>query len=301
MDNKAVYSKQDIIQYLSGKGYFIDNFTLNTFLLKWNIEPEYKDDNEVEFYNINVIDTVLNNLFNIQKEQGANMEENFNNEDIKNDIIDISTNNNAEENKKQDGDPFEILQGISLSDGSSLVDRIENASLEDITSKGNETIEENKRIKEEEKEKESKRPGILEGAMESLGKKLDKTEVKADLNDDDLLALSNSFKELEMKEFEANNVKDFEQTLNKSNEINTITKVVSKKIAKYVSAICLKEARSAIKLSEAQEEILRLNQKIRSLEEQNKKLRLLLTESNRNLNSYKPSVFGLYKKINSRK
>ena len=33
------------------------------------------------------------------------------------------------------------------------------------------------------------------------------------------------------------------------------------------------------------------------LEDQNKKLRLLLAESNKNLNWYKPSVFGLYKKV----
>lgn len=302
MEEKAVYSKQDIIKCLSDKGYFIDEFTLQTFFTKWNIQSIYKDENQVEFYNTDIVDTILNNLFNKEKTQGVVMENNLNNEDIKNDIIDIKEEKDPLENKKQENDAIEMLQSISLSDGTSLIDKIENVTLDDITSKAEENIEEKQKEQEEKKEEENRRPGILEGAMKSLGKKFEPQEVKnTDLDDDDLAVLSNSFKELEMKEFEAHNAKDFEQKLSLSSQVNAITKIVSKKIAKYVSAICLKEARSAVKLGEAQEEILRLNQKIRALEEQNKKLRLLLAESNRNLNSYKPSIFGLYKKISPRR
>ena len=79
--------------------------------------------------------------------------------------------------------------------------------------------------------------------------------------------------------------------------LNMIARSMAKKIAKHVSAICSQDAKSQAKLEDLEEENKRLEQKARHLEEQNKKLRLLLAESNKNLNSYKPSVFGLYKKV----
>ena len=56
--------------------------------------------------------------------------------------------------------------------------------------------------------------------------------------------------------------------------------------------------KAGAQLAEMQEENKKLEQKAKALEEQNRKLRLLLAESNKNLNSYKPSIFGLYKKVN---
>ena len=62
--------------------------------------------------------------------------------------------------------------------------------------------------------------------------------------------------------------------------------------------IFAKDAKIAEKLAIATENNKKLEKKLMGLEEQNKKLRLLLAESNKNLNSYKPSIFGFYKKIN---
>lgn len=79
--------------------------------------------------------------------------------------------------------------------------------------------------------------------------------------------------------------------------LNMIARTMAKKIAKYVGSIMAADAKQSSKVAEFQEENRRLTQKTRELEEQNRKLRLLLAESNKNLNSYKPSIFGLYKKV----
>ena len=79
--------------------------------------------------------------------------------------------------------------------------------------------------------------------------------------------------------------------------LSMIARSMAKKIAKHVSAICSQDAKAQAKLETMEEQNKKLEQKARSLEEQNKKLRLLLAESNKNLNSYKPSIFGLYKKV----
>ncbi|MBR2069070.1 MAG: hypothetical protein IJ877_04825 [Candidatus Gastranaerophilales bacterium] len=79
--------------------------------------------------------------------------------------------------------------------------------------------------------------------------------------------------------------------------LTMIARTMAKKIAKYVGSIMAQDAKQSSKVAEYQEENRRLTQKARELEEQNRKLRLLLAESNKNLNSYKPSIFGLYKKV----
>ena len=79
--------------------------------------------------------------------------------------------------------------------------------------------------------------------------------------------------------------------------INMIARTMAKKIASHVSKLIANGALNSGQLEQVQEENKKLEQKTRELEDQNKKLRLLLAESNRNLNSYKPSIFGLYKKV----
>lgn len=78
--------------------------------------------------------------------------------------------------------------------------------------------------------------------------------------------------------------------------LSAIAKAVAKKITKQVSQMCANDAKYAAQIDEMKEKAAQLEIRNRELEKQNKKLRLLLTESNKNLNSYKPSIFGLYKK-----
>lgn len=125
-------------------------------------------------------------------------------------------------------------------------------------------------------------------------------ETSADV--DDMSLLSDSFKAREkFREYVASNMPN--QQINPMGEFNTvasertiniIAKTMAKKIAKYVGQICLQDAKTATKGNELEEQNKILINKIKGLEEQNKKLRLLLTETTRNLDSYKPLFFDLY-------
>ena len=77
--------------------------------------------------------------------------------------------------------------------------------------------------------------------------------------------------------------------------LNMIARAIAKKIAKQVSAVLSNNDGINTKLIQAEKKSEILEQKIATLEEQNKKLKLLLVESNKNLNSYKPTFFGLYR------
>ena len=77
--------------------------------------------------------------------------------------------------------------------------------------------------------------------------------------------------------------------------LNMIARTVAKKIAKQVSSILLGEKNNNAKLLEVQSKYNELESRANLLEEQNKKLKLLLAESNKNLNSYRPTIFGLYR------
>ncbi len=77
--------------------------------------------------------------------------------------------------------------------------------------------------------------------------------------------------------------------------LNMIARAIAKKIAKQVSAVLSNEDRNSTKLIQAEKKSQILEQKITTLEEQNRKLKLLLAESNKNLNSYKPTFFGFYR------
>ncbi len=77
--------------------------------------------------------------------------------------------------------------------------------------------------------------------------------------------------------------------------LNMIARAIAKKIAKQVSTVLSNDERNNTKLLQAEKKSQMLEQKVASLEEQNKKLKLLLVESNKNLNSYKPTFFGFYR------
>lgn len=77
--------------------------------------------------------------------------------------------------------------------------------------------------------------------------------------------------------------------------LNMIARAIAKKIAKQVSMVLSTDQKNNTKLIQAEKKSQILEQKVNSLEEQNKKLKLLLAQSNKNLNSYKPTFFGLYR------
>ena len=41
-----VYTKNEILQSLASKGYFIDAYTLDTFFQKWKVEAIFEDEQE---------------------------------------------------------------------------------------------------------------------------------------------------------------------------------------------------------------------------------------------------------------
>ena len=80
-----------------------------------------------------------------------------------------------------------------------------------------------------------------------------------------------------------------------------INKTNEKKIAKQVNQIYAADAKASEQLVEVEEQCKLLEEKTKDLEDQNRKLRLLLAESNKNLNSYKPTFFGFYRKVSPKK
>ena len=70
-----VYTKNEILQSLASKGYFIDAYTLDTFFEKWKVEAIFEDEQGSEFYDKNALDLVMDNLFNSPQEQGGAQEE----------------------------------------------------------------------------------------------------------------------------------------------------------------------------------------------------------------------------------
>ena len=62
-------SKSEILQKLAAKGYFIDTYTLDTFMKKWKVEAIFEDEQGAEFFDKNALDLILTNLFNAQNQQ----------------------------------------------------------------------------------------------------------------------------------------------------------------------------------------------------------------------------------------
>ena len=302
-----VYTKSEILKNLSDKGYFIDSYTLDTFFKKWQIEAIFEDEQGSEFYDKNALDTMLNNLFNLKEEKIKELAQAKAEEIIK------QRNEINSKPKIMDSEANQILNDISLSDGTPLIDSMQGAvSIDDLIK--NEANNQFDDVIEPRPFKE-KKMGILEGALkideeqptQEPSQNIIPAEVDNSGDFDDISLLSESleaqekFREYVVSELTKKNVdltpkNEFKLDISERT-LNMIARSMAKKIAKHVSAICSQDAKSQAKLEDLEEENKRLEQKARHLEEQNKKLRLLLAESNKNLNSYKPSVFGLYKKV----
>lgn len=301
-----VFTKKDIIKNLASDGYFVDAYTLDSFFEKWKIEAIFEDDDGSEFFDKNVLQLVKNNLFDKQEERMEIKEEFSQNQHQKDNNRDgfIIEDENLEihdELEIQDDDTTRLLGNISLSDGTPLIEKIRETSAEVAIEEQNKSLE--NAIEEE-------IPPMPEAQI-SPEPRQEITYLSPDDNDeaefDDISLLSDSleaqekFREYVVSEMTKKNL-NLTPTVDISDSaMNKIARAMAKKIAKHVNTICSQTAKSAAELADAQELNKRLELRARALEEQNKKLRLLLAESNKNLNSYKPTVFGLYKKVARRK
>lgn len=355
-----VFTKNEILQSLASKGFFIDAYTLDTFLEKWKIEAIFEDEQGSEFFDKNALDLILDKLFN-----SSNVEEKTE-EIVEPRLIQPQSYNpipesmisqsqsiqpqiqptqvvyvqpanvyevnkqpvvqNTQQNYKQqiinDSETNDILNNISLSDGTPLIKKVQN-NINDFELDYNlleqEAIKDISSPTEPEFDfeiKQEKKMGILEGAMLASGQEYmpesqaNQEELQTDENPDfdDMSLLSESleaqekFREYVVSELSKKNVdltpKGNEFKLDISERtLNMIARSMAKKIAQHVNKIFSGEIKSSEKLQEIEEQNKKLEKRARELEDQNKKLRLLLAESNKNLNSYKPSMFGLYKKV----
>lgn len=316
-----VYTKNEILQSLSLGENSIDTNTLNEFIEKWHIEAVFEDARGTEFYDENALITIRENILNEQKQKEAQEASKTVNDEqliqalesesapsIEADTIQtIEENANKAENE-QNTVTDNILNDIKLSDGTLLIDKVGEIQ------KGNSELDKDNEIEQNQNDVETilpKAPGILAGA---LGKDLSQ-ETNEILELDDMSLLSESFEaqeklrqyvvsELSKKNLDVTPKSEFKLDISEKT-LNMIARTMAKKIAKYVCELCARDlgttnvsnSSSNEKTTQLEQDYKKLEQKVHELEDQNRKLRLLLTESNKNLNSYKPGPFGLYKKV----
>lgn len=380
-----VYTKNEILEKLASKGYFIDAYTLDTFFQKWKIESIFEDEQGSEFYDKNVLDIVLNNLFNskstvdmpkqpetirelrpkpqpqqqasqpqtqsqqpqiqpqvqqqipVQPQMMYNFQPQIPPPVVYNYQLPPQMPFQMQQNFQQNSAPkrtksgitdrqtLDVLNNISLSDGTPLIDKVKNTpgldDIEEIQEKAKRDIDDDILSMEAQKPKEQKM-GILEGAMELAGQEYNPNNQNqtdgdmagnSDSDFDDMSLLSESleaqekFQEYVISELQRRNADFNPNNIAQGNEfkldisertISMIARTMAKKIAKNINQIFVNEAKNLPELENIKEENKKLEKKAKELEEQNKKLRLLLSENKKYLSSFKPSIFGLYKKVN---
>lgn len=352
-----IFTKNEILQNLASKGYFIDGYTLDGFFKKWKIEAIFEDEKGNEFFDNKTLDFVVNNFFNGNNVQAQApqpqtqqiQQQNEYNLHIAQDYQNRGQTYNQQppqqvfqqapqqiaqpyqaivqpqnQNAQLDYETNQVLNNISLSDGTPLAQRMQNNAIEDymkidIADEPMLEIHSPNENYEQEAPKERKM-GILEGAMLASGQEYEPeitmTPIVNPMNQandddddfDDMSLLSESyeaqekFREYVVSELSKKNM-DLTPT---SGEIKldvpeqalmSIAKSIAKKITQQVNQIYSSDVKNSSKITNIQEQNKKMEQRIKELEEQNKKLKLLLIESNKNLNSYKPSILGLYKKL----
>lgn len=274
-----VYTKNEILQSLSVDDNSIDKKTLDKFIKEWHIEAVFEDARGTEFFDENALATIKENIF-----------------------------------AKADAQKYDM--GESIADMVDLVNDLEkDIASGKITIDPVNTFEENTLGNESDKTPDNNDSSDIEVVSDNNGADSDKQEIPVYINDDieeidDMSLLSESFEaqeklrqyvisELSKKNLDITPPKgEFKLDVSEKT-LNMIAKAMGKKIAKYVCQFCAQDLGAAInkKDSKGSQEYKKLEKKANELEEQNKKLRLLLIESNRNLNSYKPSIFGFYRKV----
>lgn len=368
-----VFTKKEILQNLASRGYFIDIYTLDAFFAKKKIEAIFEDSQGNEFFDQNALNVVLEGLFASNSNQILNSAPGDTQPAQPAQINTPQPPSNTQEAKIEDKDTFDVLNNISLSDGTPLINKLDNLQNLDIGPQAGNPAQPNpvsqlnseppaplqedsikpassdnqfdfnpvqndfistnqdptqvpmgETVQDEEipiprDEFDEQKQGDEFGKDDFFDVKADglmPSEMSNDLSDvsnfDDISLLSESLEAQEklrqyvMSELSKTPSDVVPQSPQNPNEfkldisertLTMIARTMAKKIAKYVGSILAQDAKQASKVEEYKEENKRLTQKARELEEQNRKLRLLLAESNKNLNSYKPSIFGLYKKV----
>lgn len=274
-----VYSKQEILDELSKKGYFIDAYTLDTFLEQWKIEAIYEDEESKEFFDKNTLDIILENLFKKEKE-----DENMLEEDTKMPVLEDDEPKAQEQEQAQNEETqIETEQNLEQAEQQTEQEHIEAE---------NQTEEPKDEVQEKLQEETAEAPASSQEEQQDF---------------DDISLISDSFEAQEkFREYVVSQLSKNNVDLTPRNEfkldisertLNMVAKTLAKKITKYVGTICAADAKVAVERDEALVKIDKLETKVEALEEQNRKLRMLLTESNKNLNSYKPGLFGFYVKV----
>ena len=339
-----VYTKKQILEVLSKRGYFIDLQTLDAFFRKWKIESIFENEKGEEFYDKNVVELLLKKVFN------NSSNENIQSEHPKSRILRVvdydlneepQINQHTQVNPPEQTDekkPEELKGEDNLINETNINQEIpkvdlgfdspEIAPVPDKTEHQNEVnpdalsgmpvLDDDKEVIEEQKQEENKEEVFKDGS--SNDKRIEDNneneqnslsdEDSSDEDFDDMNLLSESFeaqekfKEYILSEMAKKNMmvntpsfnNEFKLDISQKT-ISLVARTLAKKIAKHVNMIFAKDAKIAEKLAIAIENNKKLEKRLIGLEEQNKKLRLLLAESNKNLNSYKPSIFGFYRKI----
>ena len=57
-----MYSKDQIIEILTGENFYIDSFIFDAFIKNWKIEAIYEDENSVEFFDNDVLAYIRDGL-----------------------------------------------------------------------------------------------------------------------------------------------------------------------------------------------------------------------------------------------
>lgn len=311
-----LYTKDQILRTLASKGHFTDPYALDAFFQKSKIEAIFENEKGEEFFDGKVIELIIDGLFKNTSESVSSSFPNF-------DIIDENEQppqSNLSEIPSIDSLNLPTVSPLaSFEQFQNMPPQVTPPPIQQPTQAVNESVV---------AEPQRKKVSILAGALEATGQtqlaqKLENaidgnkpqiveeepSQVPEDEDFDDISLLSESFEAQEkFKEYVLSEMakKNMDITPPSNNEfkldisektINMVARTLAKKIAKHVNALCSQDMVASEKLNILKEHNQKLEKRAKELEDQNKKLRLLLTESNKNLNSYQPSFFGFYRKI----
>lgn len=271
--SSGIFTKEEIVEKLSQEGYFVDLLTLSDFIKDFKIQAIFEDKDGNELFDKTALEIITSKLAPSKGENVSAGEKEL----------------EAQELFKQKKGELENIDWKSWNEVSSDLLPLKNAQKEENKEADAQQAQNDADVKEENSE-----PQLPQETQEE--------------DFDDMELLSDSFQaqekfknyvisQLEKKnpEFSAQNVENAFKLDISEKTISMVAKALAKKIAQQVSLLLVSEQSNNTKLIEAQNHNKELENKISALEDENKKLKILLLESNKNLNSYKPTLFGLYK------
>ncbi len=271
--SSGIFTKEEIVEKLSQEGYFVDLLTLSDFIKDFKIQAIFEDKDGNELFDKTALEIITSKLAPSKGKNVSAGEKEL----------------EAQELFEQKKGELENIDWKSWNEVSSDLLPLKNAQKEENKEADAQQVQNDADVKEENSE-----PQLPQETQEE--------------DFDDMELLSDSFQaqekfknyvisQLEKKnpEFSAQNVENAFKLDISEKTISMVAKALAKKIAQQVSLLLVSEQSNNTKLIEAQNHNKELENKISALEDENKKLKILLLESNKNLNSYKPTLFGLYK------